>query len=132
MAILRNENTKSLPISLKKKITTALQDIADEKMLSFLSASLNCEEIRRNAIKIINRETTYIARIPKKLDVAMNQGLLDFMIDSQTGENLGVLIDPKHKIKGHVQIEKRNQTGYGTKHHQHCNATTTYTYDSSH
>lgn len=101
-----NEDTKSLPIALKEKITTALLGIADEKMLAFLSTSLNCEEIRQDAMRIIRKETTYIARIPKKLDAAMNRGLLDFMTDSKTGENLGVLVDSKHKSRGFVQIEK--------------------------
>ena len=105
-----NEDTKSLPIALKEKITTALSGIADEKMLAFLSTSLNCEEIRQDAMRIIRKETTYIARIPKKLDAAMNQGLLDFMTDSKTGESLGVLVDQKHKSRGFVQIEESIRT----------------------
>ena len=40
----------------------------------------------------------------------MNQGLLDFMTDSKTGENLGVLVDQKHKSRGFVQIEESIRT----------------------
>ncbi|MCI8466268.1 MAG: hypothetical protein HFI63_10540 [Lachnospiraceae bacterium] len=106
LAPIGNEDTKSLPIALKEKITIALSGIADEKMLAFLSTSFNSEEIRQDAMRIIRKEATYIARIPKKLDAVMNQGLLDFMTDSKIGENLGVLVDQKHKSRGFVQIEK--------------------------
>ena len=105
-----NEDTKSLPIALKEKITTALSGIAEEKMLAFLSTSLNCEEIRQDAMRVIRKETTYIAIITKNLDAAMNQGLLYFMTDSKTGENLGVLVDQKHKSRGFVQIEESIRT----------------------
>lgn len=40
----------------------------------------------------------------------MNQGLLDFMTDSKTGENLGVLVDQKHKSRRFVQIEESIRT----------------------
>ena len=106
MTSIYNEDTKSFPITLKEKITAALSGIMDEKMLAFLTAALNCEEIRRDAIRIIHKETIYIAKIPKKLERAMNHGLLDFMTDSKTGENLGILVDQKHKSRGFVQIEK--------------------------
>lgn len=100
------EDTKSLPVALKEKITSALQSITEEKVTSFLSKLANSEEIRREAVKVINKETTYIARIPKKLDAEMKMGLLDFMTDKKTGENLGMLVDQKHKMRGYVRIDE--------------------------
>lgn len=103
---MHNEDTKSLPAAFKEKILNALSDIKEEKLLEFLSTSFNFEEIRQDVFKVIHRETIYIARIPKKFDAERNQGILDFMIDSKTGENLGVLVSKKHKIRGFVQIEE--------------------------
>lgn len=60
-----NEDTKSLPIALKEKITTALSGIADEKMFAFLSTSLNGEEIRQDAMRIIRKETIILHESPK-------------------------------------------------------------------
>lgn len=103
------EDTKSLPVDLKEKITTALQSITDERVTSFLSKLANSEEIRSEAVKVINKETTYIARIPKKLDTKMKMGLLDFMTDKKTGENLGMLVDQKHKTRGYVRIDEASK-----------------------
>ena len=54
LPLIYNEDTKSLPIVLKEKITTALSGATDEKILAFLAISLNCEEIRQDTIKVIN------------------------------------------------------------------------------
>ena len=99
-------DTKSLPVALKEKITTSLMGITEEKLTGFLSKLVNSEEIRRKAVNVIHKETTYIARIPKKLEADMRSGLLDFMTDKKTGENLGMLVDPKHKMKGYMRIEE--------------------------
>lgn len=103
------EDTKSLPVALKEKITNALQSITEEKVTSVLSKLANIEEIRSEAVKVINKETTYIARIPKKLDEKMKMGLLDFMTDKKTGENLGMLVDQKHKTRGYVRIDEASK-----------------------
>lgn len=103
------KDTKSLPNVLKEKITTTLQSITEEKVTSILSKLANFEEIRREAIRVINRETTYIARIPKKLDAQMKMGLLDFMTDKKTGENLGMLVDKKHKTRGYLRIDEASK-----------------------
>lgn len=103
------EDTKSFPCALKKKITAALQNITEEKVLSVLSKLANSEEIRSEAVKVINKETTYIARIPKKLDAKMKMGLLDFMTDKKTGDNLGMLVDKKHKMRGYVRIDEASK-----------------------
>lgn len=103
------EDTKSLPVALKEKITTALQSITEEKVTSFLSKLAISEEIRREAVKVINKETTYIARIPQKLDAKMKMGLLDFMTDKKTGENLGMLVDQKHKMRGYLRIDEASK-----------------------
>ena len=103
------EDTKSLPVALKEKIITALQSITEEKVTSFLSKLANSEEIRREAVKVIKKETTYFARIPKKLDAEMKMGLLDFMTDKKTGENLGMLVDQKHKMRGYLRIDEASR-----------------------
>jgi hypothetical protein len=36
----------------------------------------------------------------------MQMGLLDFMHDKKTGENLGMLVDSKHKMKGYLRIDE--------------------------
>ena len=102
------DDSKSFPTILKEKITTALSNITETKIVKVLSELANTEEIRKEVTKVINKETTYIARIPKKLKADMQMGLLDFMHDKKTGENLGMLVDSKHKTKGYLRIDEAN------------------------
>ncbi len=99
-----------LPTKLKASITNALANITEEKALRMIVQSLESSEIRKKATELINKETVYIARIPKKLDGDFNAGLLDFMTDTKTGENLGVLVNGKNRIQGHVNIERSAKT----------------------
>ena len=78
----------------------------EQKAISFLSALANTEEIRREALKVIRKETTYIARIPKKLESDIKAGLLDFMTNKETGEKLGMLVDEKHRARGYMRISE--------------------------
>ena len=98
-SITEYSSQKCLPAKLKESITTALSQITEEKTLRVISESLESNAIRKKALKMINPETTYIARIPKKLEGDMKAGLLDFMTDSKTGDNLGVLVNGKNRIK---------------------------------
>lgn len=100
------EDTKSLPVTLKEKITTAIANITEEKVTGLLSKFVNGNEIGQELIKVINKETTYIARLPKKLEADMRAGLLDFMTDKKTGDNLGMLVDQKHKARGYMHIDE--------------------------
>lgn len=100
----------SLPEKLQKSITSVLAKKNEESILRVISESIESNAIRKKARKIINPETTYIARIPRKLEDDMKTGLLDFMKDSKTGDNLGVLINGKNKIKGHVRIEELKES----------------------
>lgn len=95
----------TLPAKLKASISSALANLTEEKFLSTISQSLESEAIREKAAQVIDKETIYIAKIPKKLDGDFRAGLLDFMIDSRTGENLGVLVNEKNKIRGNVTVE---------------------------
>lgn len=96
----------TLPAKLKDSITHALASITEEKVLSLISQSLESNELRKKAAEMISKEAVYIAKIPKKLDGDFSAGLLDFMTDSKTGENLGVLVNGKNRIQGHVNIER--------------------------
>lgn len=102
-------DTKSLPIALKDKLTAALANYTGEKGISVLSMLANAEEISQEVIQFINKETTYIARIPKKLNDDVKNGLLDFMCDKKTGEKLSVLVDGKHKSRGYMRIDEINR-----------------------
>lgn len=101
----KNES-KSFPAALKEKVTTALALITETKVMRVVSELANTEAMLREATKVINKETTYIARIPKKLKMDMQMGLLDFMHDKKTGENLGMLVDSKHKARGYLRIDE--------------------------
>ena len=103
------DDAKSLPIALKDKLTTALANFTGEKGFNVLSMLANAEEISKEAVQFINKEATYIARIPKKLDDKMKNGLLDFMCDKKTGEKLSVLVDGKHKSRGYMRIDEINR-----------------------
>ena len=96
----------TLPAKLKDSITHALANITEEKVLSLVSRSIESNELRKKAAEMISKEAVYIAKIPKKFDGDFNAGLLDFMTDSKTGENLGVLVNGKNRIQGHVNIER--------------------------
>jgi len=100
------EDTKSLPLALKEKVSAALVSLTEGKVIRVLSALANTEEIRKEILKVVNRETTYIARIPKKLKADMDAGLLDFMVNKETGEKLGILVNDKHKTQGIMQINE--------------------------
>jgi len=102
-------DTKSLPIALKDKLTTALANFTEQKGISVLSVLANAEEISHEVVHFINKEATYIARIPKKLNDDMKNGLLDFMHDKITGEKLSVLVDEKHKSRGYMRIDEINK-----------------------
>lgn len=109
------EDTKSLPVALKEKLITALTRITEERVTTFLSNLVNGKEIGQEVVKLINKETTYIARIPKKLEADMQAGLLDFMTDKKTGENLGMLVDQKHKARGFMRIDEVSRADMATK-----------------
>ena len=96
----------TLPAKLKDSITHALANITEERVLNLVSQSLESNELRKKAAEMISKEAVYIAKIPKKLDGDFSAGLLDFMTDSKTGENLGVLVNGKNRIQGHVNIER--------------------------
>ena len=108
------EDTKSLPVALKEKLITALTRITEERVTSFLSNLVNGKEIGQEVVKLINKETTYIARIPKKLEADMQAGLLDFMTDKKTGDNLGMLVDQKHKARGYMRIDEVSRADMAT------------------
>jgi hypothetical protein len=95
-----------MTVALKEKITNFLQGITHQKVMSLLSASLDVEKMSKEVFKIIKKEATYIATIPMHLKEDMRCGLLDFMVDSKTGENFGVFVNEKHKTKGYMHIEK--------------------------
>lgn len=99
---------KSLPAKLKESITSALAAVTEEKALRVISESLESNALRKKALQVIKKETSYIARIPKKLEGDMKAGLLDFMTDSKTGDNLGILVNSKSRAKGIMRIEKAN------------------------
>ena len=90
-SIVEYEAQKTLPIKLKESITNALANITEEKALILISQSLEGDAIRKKAEAIINKETIYVAKIPRKLDGAFDAGLFDFMTDSKTGESTIIL-----------------------------------------
>ena len=98
--------TKTLPLELKNKIVRSLSHITENEIMHFLSMSFESRELRQDLAAVVNRKTTYIARIPKKLEDRMARGLIDFMTDSKTGENLGTLVDERHRIAGSVRIDR--------------------------
>lgn len=100
------EINKILPIETKAKISRTLDEIMHKKTLSVFSDLLSGQEIGKEIISVINKDTVYIAKIPKELEEGMNLGILDFMKDSKTGENIGTIVSKKHRIKGTVNIEK--------------------------
>lgn len=106
IAPLYVEDTRSLPVALKEKLTSALTNITTERVMGLISKLANGNEIWDEAVKFINKQTTYIARIPKELQADKKLGLLDFMIDKKTGDNLGMLVDQKHKTKGYMRIDE--------------------------
>lgn len=99
---------KSLPAKLKESITSALASVTEGKVLRVISETLESKALRKKALQMIKKEVTYIARIPKKLEGDMKAGLLDFMTDSTSGDNLGILVNSKHRAKGIMRIEKAN------------------------
>jgi hypothetical protein len=99
-------DSKSLPTVLKEKIASTIEKITAEKVMYVLSELANTGEIVQEVKRFINKETTYIARIPKKLKEDMQMGLLDFMHDKKTGENLGMLVDSRHKTRGFLRIDE--------------------------
>ena len=105
--------TAALPVQLKEKITTALSELTAGKILRFLSDALASESIRKNILQVVKKENVYLARIPKDLEPQMKNGLLDFMTDSKTGENIGVLVNKKHSIAGLVRIGKAAKVDLG-------------------
>ena len=108
--IAEYEAQSTLPAKLKTSLISALAGLTEEKALRVISQSLESDALRKKAMEIIKKETIYIAKIPKKLDRAFDSGLLDFMADSKTGENLGVLVNGKHQIQGHVNIEQMTRS----------------------
>ena len=109
-SMVEYEAQRTLPMKLKESITSALANITEEKALNLISQSLEGDAIRKKAEAIINKETIYVAKIPRKLDGAFDAGLLDFMTDSKTGENLGILVNGKNRIQGHVNIEQMSKS----------------------
>jgi len=108
--ITEHQSQNILPAKLKRSLTKALANISEEKALRLISQSLESDSLRRKASEIINKETVYIAKIPKKLDGDFSAGLLDFMTDSKTGENLGVLVNGENRIQGHVRIDQMSKS----------------------
>lgn len=108
--VVESRSQNILPEKLKTSISNALANITEEKALRLISQSIENEGIRKKAKEIINPETIYIAKIRHQNTGAFEAGLLNFMVDSKTGENLGVLVNEKHRSQGFVAIEKMSKS----------------------
>ena len=104
-----SEVNKTFPVSIKKKLNAALNSIVEDKTLSVFSDLLQGQEIGKDALSVIKKETVYIAKIPKKLESGLDKGIFDFMKDSKTGESIGVIVGDKNRTHGIVRVEEMDK-----------------------
>lgn len=108
LAVQTNKSLVNSNVTMK--VGETLQRISADRFLNVFSDAVQMQRIREEVISCIRADATYVARIPKKLQQGMDEGILKFMTDSKTGENLGVLVNEKHRIQGNVIIEKAVRT----------------------